>query len=97
VIFFKYSAAVRDVRDSIPADCRIFQFSGSDQNCKSDAPGFENLNQQLSNEKGEPISGLPRPKYDNELIYIYTSGTTGLPKAAVMKTSRCAIKLFHPI
>lgn len=89
-VFF-YSAAVSDVKESISADCRIFQLCGADQNCKFEASEFENLNQLLGNENCEPISGLPRPKYDNELIYIYTSGTTGLPKAAVMRTSRCVI------
>ena len=27
--------------------------------------------------------------FTDKLLYIYTSGTTGLPKAAVIKNSRC--------
>ena len=49
------------------------------------------LDLELVNASIEPVpqSIQKCTNFNDKLLYIYTSGTTGLPKAAVIKNSRC--------
>ena len=86
--FSFFREAVQNVVNDLP-EVDLYASGPSQNSVKSNKA--VPLDLELVNASIEPVpqSIQKCTNFNDKLLYIYTSGTTGLPKAAVIKNSRC--------
>jgi solute carrier family 27 fatty acid transporter 1/4 len=89
------TAAVCDIQAELGRQVKLLSFGPSSSGPR--VPGAASLDHELPR---QPVTEVPeavskRLSFRDKVLYIYTSGTTGLPKAAVVKNSRCPAHLLR--
>ncbi|RXG72415.1 Long-chain fatty acid transport protein 4 [Armadillidium vulgare] len=79
--------AFEEIKDEV-GELKVY-VSGSKSTSDLTYPGGIDLDKELKDSSTASPPEINNVKFSDKMVYIYTSGTTGLPKAAVIKHSRC--------
>ena len=89
------TTAVSDITRELGTEFRLMSSGRCPNGVR--VPLAEDLDRELASQQATevPDSVRTRLSFRDKVLYIYTSGTTGLPKAAVVKNSRCGRSAGH--